>query len=825
MEDKRSDAGLIADYVESRSEKAFEKLVNRHADMVYARCVRELEGDTALAEEAAQAVFIVLARKAGSIRKRGSLSAWLFRIARNTVKNIKREESRRRARERKAVSMAEQRENNLQERELWEQVQPHLDAAIDSLPRRSREAAVLHWLEQRSRKETARLLGCTEKMVDDRIAYARTRTQAYLRKKSIVAPVGALTALLTAQTLQGAPAALKGACISAGVSHAAGALAGGAVSVTIAQGVIKMMMWTKIKVIAAVTCGVIITGVGTGVSVQAVMDFSSEALKIQTAVTQTAAAGPQEIGKPFVPKGGRIIAAIKAPHEHPNDIAKICGFKWKVDDTELRFDVCRSAPPRRRNSTPYVPRYDIYSLNVETSRVEKRFTDIRGLPKWVGFERIMTRPEPDTIVIYEPGGKKTKISLPLTDIHGLSSSPDGKFAAFRERKRGSGPFQNRIFVFPTAGGRIKEIRPPREKTDNPKLKLYTSMGSWTDEGKLQIWSCQRERLTMYGPWHMTRDLWDSWLYGPQAGEFRKLHKDPGYINVTLGTAWFHSGLDPSQYKGWIWSLSGGRSLRRISAETTPFSHVAGEKRLKAAPAAELEILDSRGKVIKRMHLDRKSLGNADLVPLQISADHRFMVASVFREITHDSGRGRSGPAVWRIKQEKTLLLDLATGNAIREINRKDLGRGQFAIMSPAKGIMSVSGNAIFFDGRTKTWTHKAGLPDSWRQDKIFYANGLRRMPPGCDRLAMLTRPKRHFYAAGERKLLVFWNSATPIQAWSFSSKGGSDRGRLADGGIQNVTWSSGNNLLAFTAQDILYIWKPTLEPGKSGPESESRDIF
>jgi len=825
MKEERSDAELIADYAKNRSEKVFEELVGRHADMVYARCVRELEGDTALAEEVAQAVFIVLARKAGSIRHRGALPAWLFRIARNTVKNMKREESRRRARERKAVSMAEKRENNLQERELWEQVRPHLDAAIDSLPRRSREAAVLHWLEQRGRKETARLLGCTEKMVDDRIAYARTRTQAYLRKKGIVAPVGTLTALFTAQTLQGAPAALKGACVSAGLSHAAGALAGEAVSVSLAQGVIQMMMWTKIKVIAAVTCGVIITGAGTGVSVQAVMDSSSKALKTRTAVTQTAAAEPSKTGKPFVPKGGRIIATIKAPHEHPNDIAKICGLKWGIDDKELRFDVCRNAPPRRRNNTPYVPRYDIYSLNVETSRVEKRFADIKGLPKWVGFKRIMTRPEPDMIVIYGPGGKKTEISLPLTDIHGLSSSPDGKHVAFRERKRGSGPFQDRIFVFPTADGSPKEIKPPREKTDNPKLKLYTSMGFWTAEGKLQIWSCQRERLTIYGPWHMTRDLWDSWLYDPQAGEFRKLHKDPGYMNATLGMAWFHSGLDPSQYKGWIWSLSGGRSLRRISAEKTPFSRIAGEKRFKAAPAAELEILDSRGKVIKRVHLDRKSLDNADLVPLQISADHRYMVASVFHEIAHDSGRGRSGPAVWHIKQEKTVLLDMAIGKAVREINRADLGHGQFAIMSPAEGIMSVSGNEISFDGQIRTWTHKADLPDSWRKDKVIYPGRSWRMPPGCDRLAMLTRPKSHFYAAGERKLLVFWNSATPIQAWSFSSKGGSDRGRLADGGIQNVTWSSGKNLLAFTAQDILYIWKPTLEPGKSGSESGPRDIF
>ncbi|MBN1669972.1 MAG: hypothetical protein JXR37_03000 [Kiritimatiellae bacterium] len=101
-----SDARLLTLFSRERSEDAFRMLVERHAGLVYGICRRGLAGDAELAKEAAQAVFIVLARKARKLRKRRTLSSWLLRTSNTVVKTVRRRQARRQRQEEKAADAA-----------------------------------------------------------------------------------------------------------------------------------------------------------------------------------------------------------------------------------------------------------------------------------------------------------------------------------------------------------------------------------------------------------------------------------------------------------------------------------------------------------------------------------------------------------------------------------------------------------------------------------------------------------------------------------------------------------------------------------------------
>src|SRR5687767_7944725 len=93
-----ADVDLLRDYAEKGSESAFSRIVERYNDLVYSAAVRQT-GNAALAEDVAQAVFIVLARKAGTIRDGTILSGWLFRAVRYAAMDAMKTSRRRRERE------------------------------------------------------------------------------------------------------------------------------------------------------------------------------------------------------------------------------------------------------------------------------------------------------------------------------------------------------------------------------------------------------------------------------------------------------------------------------------------------------------------------------------------------------------------------------------------------------------------------------------------------------------------------------------------------------------------------------------------------------
>jgi RNA polymerase sigma factor (sigma-70 family) len=244
---------LLRDYATRNSEEAFRALVDRYAGLVYHATLRQT-GNPHVAEEVTQAVFIALAQKADRIPRGAILSGWLFRATRFAFSNLAREQSRRRRREQEAVMM----ENMLRPDDtasVWEQIVPHLNDALDRLPRKDREAVLVRFFQGRSHRELARTLGVSEDAAKVRVSRAVEKLRLILARRGFAVPTAVLLATISAHGAQAAPAGLTASVASAAVAKG---IAGTTSTLTIAKGVLKLMAWTKAKTAVAVSLAVIL---------------------------------------------------------------------------------------------------------------------------------------------------------------------------------------------------------------------------------------------------------------------------------------------------------------------------------------------------------------------------------------------------------------------------------------------------------------------------------------------------------------------------------------------------------------------------------------
>src|SRR3954466_9189857 len=133
------DHELLADFVHRDSEEAFAALVTRHVNLVYSTAWRHTNNPHH-AEEITQAVFILLARKAGSISSKAVLSGWLYQAARLTAANYRRGNQRRQQREQQAIMESAL---NVLADEPWNLIAPILDEAMNALGVTDRDAVLL----------------------------------------------------------------------------------------------------------------------------------------------------------------------------------------------------------------------------------------------------------------------------------------------------------------------------------------------------------------------------------------------------------------------------------------------------------------------------------------------------------------------------------------------------------------------------------------------------------------------------------------------------------------------------------------------------------
>src|ERR1035438_224442 len=238
-----TDGELLRRYVRDRSEPAFGELVQRHINLVYSAALRQVNGDTHLAEDVIQSVFADLALKAARLTRHTSLTGWLYTSTRFVATNIRRTEQRRSIRERGAHVMNAIISSTEPEPD-WALIRPLLDEAMHSLDEQDREAVLLRHFENRSYAEIGARFDLTENAARKRVERALEKLHGTFTKHGVTSTALALAALLTANAVGAAPAHL-----AAKVARAA--LAGAATAGGLSGVLAYLLAVSKIKLAAA----------------------------------------------------------------------------------------------------------------------------------------------------------------------------------------------------------------------------------------------------------------------------------------------------------------------------------------------------------------------------------------------------------------------------------------------------------------------------------------------------------------------------------------------------------------------------------------------
>jgi RNA polymerase sigma factor (sigma-70 family) len=264
-----SDAQLLDCFLSDGDENAFAALVRRHGPMVFGVC-RRLLPSWQDAEDAFQATFLVLARKAAAIQPRSQVGNWLYGVAYRTALEARTMLAKRRGKERPLQDVAQPESPD----ESWRELQPIFDSELNRLPDKYRIVIVCCDLQGKTRREAACQLGWPEGTVAARLARGRNLLRARLLRRGLTLGVGSLISLLDHKGASACVSkALEVCTIKAATVCAAGtSITAGLVSAPVAiltQGVLKSMFYTKLKFAAGLLIALGVLGFGTGVGMYA----------------------------------------------------------------------------------------------------------------------------------------------------------------------------------------------------------------------------------------------------------------------------------------------------------------------------------------------------------------------------------------------------------------------------------------------------------------------------------------------------------------------------------------------------------------------------
>ena len=249
------DSELLRRYAEEGTETVFTEVVRRHVNLVYSAALRQVNGDTHLAQDVTQLVFADLARKAKTLARHRVLAGWLFTSTRYAAAKLVRGEQRRRARETEAKLMREILHDDGASALDWARVRPVLDAALAELGEADRAAVLLRFFEGRDYAGVGARLGLGENAARMRVERAVEKLRVALERRGLTSTTAALALVLGNQAVVAAPAGLAASVTGAALVSGAAAAGGWA----------TFMSMTKLQL--GITGAVIALGVG-GVAVQ-----------------------------------------------------------------------------------------------------------------------------------------------------------------------------------------------------------------------------------------------------------------------------------------------------------------------------------------------------------------------------------------------------------------------------------------------------------------------------------------------------------------------------------------------------------------------------
>jgi RNA polymerase sigma factor (sigma-70 family) len=247
-----NDHELLAQYARTESDAAFATLVARYVNLVFS-AARRFTGNPHHAEEITQAVFIVLARKAGALRRGTVLSGWLYQTARLTAANFVKGEIRRQRREQEAYMQSTLTEPDAA---AWQQIAPLLDEAMGRLGKADRNAIVLRFFENKTAQEVAVTLKVNEGAAHKRVNRAVDKLRKFFSKRGVTLTAAAIAGAVAANSVQAAPAGLAG---TISVTAAKGAAVTATVT-SLVKGTLKIMTYAKLKLALGISAGILLAG-------------------------------------------------------------------------------------------------------------------------------------------------------------------------------------------------------------------------------------------------------------------------------------------------------------------------------------------------------------------------------------------------------------------------------------------------------------------------------------------------------------------------------------------------------------------------------------
>jgi RNA polymerase sigma factor (sigma-70 family) len=255
------DDRLLEQYSRHGSDEAFAALVRRHIALVHSVALRHT-ASAQHAEDITQAVFVILARKAGALGRKTVLPGWLYHTARLTAANLQRAEARRIHREQEAFMQSQSEE--ITGDALWHELSPQLDEAMAGLGAGERDALVLRYFQNQSMSDVGKQLGLEENTAQKRVSRALEKLRVFFAKRGVVLTAAVIAGTLTTHSVQAAPAALTQSVTA--VALVKGATASTS-TLTLIKGALKIMALTKVKtVVVAGACVLLAAGTTTVVA-------------------------------------------------------------------------------------------------------------------------------------------------------------------------------------------------------------------------------------------------------------------------------------------------------------------------------------------------------------------------------------------------------------------------------------------------------------------------------------------------------------------------------------------------------------------------------